>query len=104
MTTLYHGTTNENAESIKCSGVMNGPVYFSATFEQAAEYALNNDQNGVVIAVNCADALIADNESSEWTDADEAIANGAEVYTESDVSVSNAKYTHHDDYEVIAVK
>ncbi len=101
MTTLYHGTTKENAEQIKDSTILNGPVYFSASFEQAAEYALANDPNGVVITVEYAGALIADNESSEWADSDEAIENNAEVCANNDIDVSGAKYTYHNDYEVI---
>lgn len=101
MTILYHGTTRENAEQIEESGVLFAPVYFSATFAQAAEYALANDPDGVVIAVEYTGELLADNESSEWEDADEAINNGAEVYSSIDVDVSNAKYTKYEDYEVV---
>ena len=101
MTTLYHGTTRENAEQIKACNILHGPVYFSASFEQAAEYALANDPDGVVIAVEFNGELIADNESCEWENADDALQNGAEVYTDSDVVVTGAKYTHHEDYEII---
>ena len=101
MTTLYHGTTRENAEQIKSCGILLGPVYFSASFEQAAEYALANDPDGVVITVEFNGALSADNESCEWESAEDAIENGAEVYTDSDIFVTDVKYTHHEDYEII---
>jgi RNA:NAD 2'-phosphotransferase (TPT1/KptA family) len=101
MATLYHGTTRENAEQIKASGAIYAPVYLSATPDHAAEYALSNDPDGVVIAVEYTGELFADNESSEWANADEAINNGAEVYSTVDVDVSNARYTEYEDYEAV---
>lgn len=100
MTTLYHGTTIENFEQIIESGELIGPVYFSATFEKAAEYALNNDPNGVVIAVEFDGDLKPDNESLYWDSADDAIENGGEVYTDSNVSIEDAEFTFYNDYEI----
>lgn len=99
MATLYHGTTIENFEQIIESGELIGPVYFSATLDKAAEYALSNDPNGVVIAVDFDGDLMPDNESLYWDSADEAIENGAEVYTNCNVSVADATFTFYEDYE-----
>ena len=101
MTTLYHGTTKINAEQIKNDGILMAPVYFSASFEQASEYALSNDPDGVVIRVDYDGELNADNESCEWSSAEEALQNDAEVYTDIDVDVTLASYICYEDYEQI---
>ncbi len=105
MKALYHGTSRENAHSIKASGTINGPVYLTANYEQAVEYALNNDSCGVVITIDDIDTgitLQADNESCDWVDVDEALENDAEVFINDDLPIPNAQYTYYENYEEIS--
>lgn len=94
MTILYHGTTLQNAEEIKKSTVLYGPVFFTAKFDTASEYALNNDPNGVLLEIDYDGELMPDNESSEWKNSDEAIFNGGSVFTTLDISVLGAKFIY----------
>lgn len=50
--TLYHGTSNEAAESIKRQGILRGPVYMTPERELAESYIFEWESTGVVIELD----------------------------------------------------
>ena len=95
MTTLYHGTLTEYAESIKADGIIHGPVYMTTNRELAEEYVLGNDESGVVIAIELTEGMVlhTDMETlNEDPGIEFALEAGMAVYTESDIDVSGAEY------------
>lgn len=98
---LYHGTTKENAESIKNDGIINGPVYFTNRYEVAEEYALNNCSNAVIIEIDFEGELKPDNERENYENSEEALENEGSVFTENSVSIQDCKFHKYEDFEKV---
>jgi hypothetical protein len=80
--TLYHGTTEENAEQINNDGFIRAPAYFTPKKENAGDYG------EVIFELDIdVDLLNIDNESYDGIDVEEAIYDGASFYVNEDVKI-----------------
>lgn len=86
---LYHGTSTDNAESIRNDGVIRAGNYYggikgvalSPRKEVAEDFACGFDDDGEVFEVRVSiDDLVVDPESVNHNDVDLAIQSGESVY------------------------
>jgi RNA:NAD 2'-phosphotransferase (TPT1/KptA family) len=100
--TMYHGTTKDNYNLIKETGILNSHVYLTPEKQIAVDYAANNSADYVVIEIEVDESLFqADREfvsgmEENWVE--ESLDNGS-IYVDCNVEIKNATITVYEDYE-----
>ncbi len=79
--TVYHGTSAENAQAIRSTGVINSQSYFTTNAAEAYYYANQKNKNGIILEIH------ADARALEFA------AAGAELYAPSELRKIDGVYT-----------
>lgn len=83
--TVYHGTSAENAQAIRSTGVINSLSYFTTNAAEAYYYANQKNKNGIILEIH------ADARALEFA------AAGAELYAPSELRKIDGVYTANTD-------